>query len=373
MGLIGNGKLKVKSLARQGGVEALIDPPQPAQTELGVAGRRPPATALGIVVLTLGTATESGSLVRSLVEEGCPPSSVVIVHNPGEVGQPAIESPYPAVGVLRPDANIGYAAGMNLGMRHLRRQGARTILLLTHDVRFRPGALAALLDGLRRNPAFGVMGPALWIRGEDRPFSYGGITTDTGENIHLMTPSPQVHGVATTDWIDGCAMAIRGEVVDAVGGLDERFFAYCEESEFCLRATRAGWKIGVVLEAVAEQAPGRSKRPGAHAYLLCRNGLEYARLARGARGVVAGLGRAMYQVAADARRILRVKAGRRPPATAAESSPRLVGTIRGVVDFLRRRWGPPPPSLPGMGDCRNLPPRPRQRGSTARRAQATTR
>jgi GT2 family glycosyltransferase len=372
MGMIGITKPKVKSLVRQGDVDALIDSPRPAQTP-GVAGQKPPATALGIVVLTHGTATESLGLLRSLVEEGCPPSSVVIVHNPVEVGQPAIEPPDPAIGVLRPDANIGYAAGMNLGMRHQRRRGARTILFLTHDVRFRPGALAALLEGLRRNPAFGVLGPVLWIRGEDRPFSFGGITADTGETVHLMTPSPHVHGVAATDWIDGCAMAIRGEVVDMIGGLDERFFGYCEESEFCLRATRAGWKVGVVLQAVAEQAPGRSKRPGAHAYLLCRNGLEYARLARGARGVVAGLGRAMYQVASDTRRILGAKAGRRPPATAAESYPRLVGTIRGVVDFLQRRWGPPPTSMPGMGDYRNLPPRPSERRGAARRAHATTR
>jgi GT2 family glycosyltransferase len=313
--------------------------------------------ALGIVVLTHGTATESVPLVRSLVDEGCPPSSVVIVHNPVEAGQPVLKPPDPAIRVLRPDANIGYAAGMNLGIRDQRRRGARTILLLTHDVRFRPGALAALLEGLQRNPAFGVLGPVLWTRGDDRPFSYGGITTATGENVHLMASSPQVDGVAPTDWVDGCAMAIRGEVMDEVGVLNERFFGYCEESEFCLRAARAGWKVGVVVDAVAEQAPGRSKRPGAHAYLLCRNGLEYARLARGTRGVSAGLGRATYQVASDTRRILGAKAGRRSPATAAESYPRLVGTVRGVVDFLRRRWGPPPTTLPGMGDYRNLPPR----------------
>jgi GT2 family glycosyltransferase len=373
MGLVENSKPNVKSPVRQRDVDTLIDPARPAQTEPGVAGRGLPATALGIVVLTHGTATESVPLVRSLVEEGCPPSSVVIVHNPVEAGQPAIEPPDPAIDVLRPDANVGYAAGMNLGMRHQRRQGARIILLLTHDVRFRPGALAALLDGLRRNRAFGVLGPVLWIRGKDRPFSFGGITTDTGETVHLMAHSPHAQGVAATDWIDGCAMAIRGEVVDTVGGLDERFFGYCEESEFCLRTTRAGWKVGVVLEAVAEQAPGRSKRPGAHAYLLCRNGLEYARLARGTRGVVAGLGRAMYQAASDGRRILGAKVGRRPPTTFAESYPRLVGTIRGVVDFLRRRWGPPPTSLPGMGDYRNLPPHPSQRGGAARRAHATTR
>jgi N-acetylglucosaminyl-diphospho-decaprenol L-rhamnosyltransferase len=294
-------------------------------------------------------------LVRSLLAAGCAPESVAIVHNPVALGQPAIAPPDPRISVLRPDANIGYAAGMNRGMRHQRQRGVQVILLLTHDVRFHSGALAVLLEQLQRNPAFGVLGPVLWVRGENRPFSYGGMTTGTGANLHLAEPPADVDGVASTDWIDGCAMAIRANVLDAVGGLNERFFGYCEESEFCLRARRAGWRIGVALEAVAEQSPGRSQRPGAHAYLLCRNGLEYARLATGARGVAAGLGRALYQIAVDTRRILGAKAGRRSTATAAESYPRLIGTAWGVLDFLRRHWGPPPSKLPGLGDYQNLP------------------
>lgn len=338
-----------------------VDPPTRLDVVwVGVSAHTPSRSSvdskrLGVVVLTHGTATEAVPLVRSLLGAGCVPDSVAIVHNPVTPGQPAIEPPDPGISVLRPDANIGYAAGMNRGMRHHLERGAQVILLLTHDVRFHPGALAVLLEQLKRNQAFGVLGPVLWIRGENRPFSYGGMTTGTGANAHLAEPPAAVDGVAATDWIDGCAMAIRANVVDAVGPLNERFFGYCEESEFCLRARRAGWKVGVALDAVAEQSPGRSQRPGAHAYLLCRNGLEYARLATGPRGAAAGLGRALYTIAVDSRRILGAKAGRRSATTAAESYPRLVGTAWGAMDFLRRKWGPPPPTLPGLGDYQNLP------------------
>lgn len=312
-------------------------------------------SSVGIVVLTHGTATESVPLVRSLLHEGYPASSIVVVHNPVEPGQPAVEPPDPAIRVLRPETNIGYAAGMNLGMRHHRARGVEVIVLLTHDVRFRPGALEALLGALETSPSFGVLGPVLWMRGDDRPFSFGGVTSHTGETVHVVTPPDEAAGVAVRDWIDGCAMAIRRTVLDAIDDLDERFYGYCEEAEFCLRTARAGWKIGVVVNAVAEQSPGQSRRPGAHAYLLCRNGLEYARLASGARGVVAGSGRALYLMASDCRRILGARVGRRSAATAAESYPRLVGTARGLVDFFMRRWGPPPTTLPGLGDYRNLP------------------
>jgi N-acetylglucosaminyl-diphospho-decaprenol L-rhamnosyltransferase len=310
-------------------------------------------SSLGIVVLTFGTTLESLPLVQSLLEEGYPPDSVVIVHNPAEPREPTIEPPHPDVAVLRPHVNLGYAAGMNLGIDHQRRRKADVIALLTHDVRFRAGALAVMRQALGRSPAFGVLGPVLWMRGENRPFSFGGLTSPTGRTTHLSDRASDVAGVAETDWVDGSAMVIRSAVIDAVGGLDERFFMYCEESEFCLRAVRAGWKVGVAVDAVAAQSPGQSKRPGAHAYLLTRNGLEYARRAKGARGVAGGLGRAMYQVAVDVRRILGAKAGHRSPARAAESYPRIVGTSRGVADFLRRRWGAPPATLPGLGDYRD--------------------
>lgn len=324
----------------------------------------------GIVVLTYGTTVESLPLVRSLLDEGYQPSTVAIVHNPAEPGEPAIAPPHPDIAVLRPEVNLGYAAGMNLGIAHHRRRGVEVVVLLTHDVRFHPGALAALLEALERNVAFGVLGPALWMRGEDRPFSYGGVTTESGKAMHLIAPSPAADGVAATDWIDGCAMVIRTAVIDGVGDLDERFFMYCEESEFCLRATRGGWRVGVNLAAVAEQSPGQSKRPGAHAYLLCRNGLEYARQARGSRGLTAGFGRALYQIAVDLRRLLGVKAGRRSATTVTVSFPRLVGTSRGLVDFLRRRWGPPPTTLPGVGDYRDSP---RRASSRAHRRESERR
>ena len=82
------------------------------------------------------------------------------------------------------------------------------------------------------------------------------------------------------DWVDGGAMVLRREALERVGGFDERFFAYCEEAELCLRITRAGWRVGVLDGARAQQAPGGSSRPGAWSYLITRNGLAYARRRR---------------------------------------------------------------------------------------------
>jgi GT2 family glycosyltransferase len=145
---------------------------------------------------------------------------------------------------------------------------------------------------------------------------------------------------------------VRRDLLERVGTFDERFWAYCEESELCLRARRSGYVVGVVLDALADQEPGGTKRPGAWSYLLTRNGMEYARRAAGARGAVAAVAGKTWLAAFFLTRTLLRASGLRP-GDPHETWPLAVGTARGVVDFLLRRWGPPPPNLPGLGDVSN--------------------
>jgi hypothetical protein len=132
-----------------------------------------------------------------------------------------------------------------------------------------------------------------------------------------------------------------------VGRFDERLFGYAEESELCLRAMRAGWKVGVVTDARAEQVVGAPKRPGAYSYLMTRNGLNLASKAVGWRGYLGSLGRALIQFAVHGRRLVDPRRGPEAKAAARAS---IVGVCRGWVDYFRGRWGPPPDSLPGRGD-----------------------
>jgi GT2 family glycosyltransferase len=147
-------------------------------------------------------------------------------------------------------------------------------------------------------------------------------------------------------------MLVRRGVFELVGDFDERFWGYCEEADLCLRARRAGFSVGVVPAARADQAPGGSKRLGAWAYLMTRNGIEYARRAAGLRGLLASTSRAVWLVALNLlRTVLRALRLRR--GGPAEPWTLAVGIARGALDRFRGRWGPPPPNLPGMGDLRN--------------------
>lgn len=306
---------------------------------------------VGVVVLTYGTGGEHEPLIDALLADGVRPERILVVHNPATPDEPT-PAPPAGVEVVRAERNLGYAGGMNLGIERKLAAGQDLIALLTHDARLRPGALAALVDAARRLPGYGVLAPALVLGGTDEPFSFGGISRPNGTVTHVRTRPETADGVFACDWVDGGTMVLRRELLELVGGFDERFWGYCEESELCLRARRAGSGVGVVLDAIAEQEPGGMKRPGAWSYLLARNGIEYARRAAGARGVLAALGQAARTVAVSAIRVA-LRSARLRPGSPVEPWQLLAGSSLGVLDFARRRWGPPPPTLPGLGDLSN--------------------
>jgi GT2 family glycosyltransferase len=308
------------------------------------------AGRLGVVVLTHGTGGVFVPLVEALVAEGVPAGAITVVHNPTEPGQPAPEAPIDDVAVLGMPRNGGYSGGMNRGLRAQLDRGADRVLVLTHEVRFRPGSIRALVAAADELPAYGILGPALWWPERETIFSYGGRHGRAGGVEHMTERPAGSNGrVIDCEWIDGAAMLIRAAVLERVGLLDGRFFIYYEENELCLRTARAGWKIGVVPDALAEQSPGASRRPGAYAYLITRNGFEFARLAAGPKGVAG----AAKRTALELNGILRTLASRGTPDDERwNARVRLRGTALGVLDFVRRRWGPPPERLAGLGDTR---------------------
>jgi GT2 family glycosyltransferase len=309
--------------------------------------------SLRAVVLSYGSGGEYRPLLTSLAAEGVAPGQILVVHNPARVGEPDPELPA-GVELLRASHNLGYAGGMNRGIERQLERGCELLLLLTHDARLRPGALAALLDAAQAHPEFGLFGPALVLAGSEEPFSFGGLSCTAGGMAHRKHRPEAEDGIAACDWVDGGTVLVRAAVLERVGRFDERFWSYYEEAELCLRARRAGFGVGVVLAAVAEQAPGGPGRPGPWAYLMTRNGIAYSWRAAGPLGLARASSRGVFDVLLELARVaargLRLRRG-----SPAEPWALAVGTARGLFDFCRRRWGPPP-SLPGSGDIGNLAP-----------------
>lgn len=174
--------------------------------------------------------------------------------------------------VLALDDNLGYAGGMNAGIRFWQaRPGREPILLITPDARVGTETLAVLAAELEREAEAGVVGPLVVHSREGSGWvTAGGMVRPARvQSAPLQRPrSTDPHDV---EWIDGCCMLVRPDVLRDVAGFDERYFIYFEETDFCARVRRKGWRVRLLpgVEIDHPKAPGTL--PPYYFYYMVRN------------------------------------------------------------------------------------------------------
>ena len=149
--------------------------------------------------------------------------------------------------------NNGFAAGNNIGLRHL---SADFYLLLNSDTQIRPGAIRILLESARQHPEAGLFSPRLeWPdgKGQESCFRYHSPVSEltdaarTGLVSRLFAsrqvPLPVQTSPCQPEWTSFACVMIRDQVLRQVGLLDEGYFMYFEDVEFCHRARQHGWTI----------------------------------------------------------------------------------------------------------------------------------
>ena len=221
---------------------------------------------VGIVVVNYRTADLAVACLRSLLPEAAtlPGMRVVVVDGASGDGSAsriaaAVEGEgWGAwVSVLPLAENRGFSAGNNAGIDFLRRRSIVPdwFLLLNPDTVVRAGAVQALLDRGSSHPGIGIVGSRL----EDpdgtpqrSAFRFHSASGELERGVRLslvsrllasrMVVLPQPETACRVDWVSGASLLVRRELLDEIGGLDEGFFLYFEEVDFCLRAARAGWE-----------------------------------------------------------------------------------------------------------------------------------
>jgi N-acetylglucosaminyl-diphospho-decaprenol L-rhamnosyltransferase len=215
---------------------------------------------LAIVIVNFRTAALTEDCLRSLESEIGPRMRVVVVDNAsGDGSAERLERVMEERGwsrwarLIRSSQNGGFAAGNNLGIRSIR---AGAYLLLNSDTLVRPGALAGLLEAARDRPDAGIIGPGLLDgRGEfDQSFfrqpapasefirsSNTGLVARWLSRFDLILP--RTERPLEVDWLGFACVLIRASVIDRVGLLDEGYFMYFEDIDYCRRVRAAGWNV----------------------------------------------------------------------------------------------------------------------------------
>lgn len=218
----------------------------------------------------------------------------IVVDNGSRDGSPQmVAAEFEQVELLEPNANLGFTGGNNLALRRLGFQnvpvsrpvwdaeqqlpspGERArpdyVLLLNPDAELTTGALETLVEFMTHSPQVGVCGPRLSYG--DGAFQHAAFAFPDWRQVLLdASPIPLLPGLRrvwtrllhsgvngryapqlwqgqrpfAVDFVLGAAMLARGDAIESVGGLDDGFFMYCEEMDWCLRMAEGGWGVFAV-------------------------------------------------------------------------------------------------------------------------------
>jgi GT2 family glycosyltransferase len=243
-----------------------------------------PAGGTWAVVLNWNGGQQNLACLRSLLSQGLAPERIVFVDNASSDGSPErVALEFPALVVLRNDANIGYGHGTNRGIEHALAHGAERVLLVNNDVTFPPGTLAGLEAALAAGA--GIVGPrVLFLNPPDLLWCAGGMLTFRA-NLSSMIGHKEPDGPAfrvtrEVDYVPGCAMLVARAVFERTGLLAGDYFAYHEDLEFCWKAKEAGFPVRVIGELAvhhdAHSSTGGGYNP-LRKYMMAVNTVHFLR------------------------------------------------------------------------------------------------
>jgi N-acetylglucosaminyl-diphospho-decaprenol L-rhamnosyltransferase len=168
--------------------------------------------------------------------------------------------------------NGGFAYGNNLGIaRAYQERVPSYIYLLNPDAQVRPGAIGALARFMESHPGVGIAGSSFEnLDGSEWPlaFRFPSLMSEMLQGIEFgplmrlfnrwVVPQTMSKVAQPIDWICGASMFIRPEVLDSIGGMDENYFLYYEETDFCHRALKAGFETWYVPDSRVMHIMGQS-------------------------------------------------------------------------------------------------------------------
>jgi len=220
------------------------------------------------VVLNTDRRDDTLDCLRSLRHSSYSNRRDIVLDNHSTDGSlDAIGAEFPGVEVVHLQENLGYAGNNNVGIRMALAMGADWVLVLNEDTILAPDCLEHLVGVAGEVPRVGVVGPMVYHHDEPDVIQSGGGILDSRWRSGHRRQNERGGGEQTrplaVDYISGCAIMVRRAAIEQVGMIDERFFYYWEETEWCLRIRRGGWAVLLVPGArLWHKGVTRNYRPG---------------------------------------------------------------------------------------------------------------
>ena len=199
------------------------------------------------------------------------PFEVFVVDNASSDGSVEIvRERFPEVQLIENEENLGFAKANNQAIRESK---GRYILLLNSDTVVLSGAIERMIEFMDGHPEAGAVGAKLLNPDGSFQASYNDFPTPLSELVLLAGLSRVVYNPyypsyppdlsnerRECDWVGGACLMVRKEAIEEVGLLDENYFMYVEEVDWCYRLRKAGWKVYYLPEAQIVHWGGQSSR-----------------------------------------------------------------------------------------------------------------
>ena len=215
------------------------------------------ADLLGACLESIYSGAQSRLGGDSVLRVGERTVEVFVVDNASTDGSvEMVRSKYPHVSVIASEVNLGFTRGNNLALERCR---GRYVLLLNPDTELVGDALTGMVEHMEGHLDVGLLGPRLvhsdgTTQSSRRRFPTLATALMEGTLLHQWWPcNPWARSyhmadsdddfTQSVDWVSGACMLVRRRAIDQVGLLDEAFFMYSEEMDWCRRMVDAGWRV----------------------------------------------------------------------------------------------------------------------------------
>ncbi|MFH1610428.1 MAG: glycosyltransferase family 2 protein [Patescibacteria group bacterium] len=206
---------------------------------------------ISIIIVNYNGQDFLSDCLESVLKSNYPNFEVIFVDNNSNDDSINIVNKFSEVKIIKNNKNLGFARANNIGIKQA---SGDAYFLLNNDTIINPELVTVLSKELFSSEQIGIVGPKIYfLKQNEKPenqktiwFAGGKINWKTAKSWHIgkdKDDSDYKDQKKEVDFITGCALMIKKEVVSKIGLLEKKFFAYYEDADWCQRAKKAGYKV----------------------------------------------------------------------------------------------------------------------------------
>jgi GT2 family glycosyltransferase len=224
--------------------------------------------------------------IRSLSKLTYKNYKIVVVDNGSKKKEGLkLKRNFPEISMIQNYKNVGFSKANNQGIKLALNKNAKYILLLNNDTVVNPDFLSILISYAEKNTFQGILSPKILVYKSQTIWAVGGRLnkyTSIPTMIGQGDSSSNFKKVIEPDYAPGCAMLINKLIIKKLGLLDEKYFAYYEDTDYSYRAKKMGFGIKIIPNSIVWHKVSKSTKNKSvirigetQSYLLARNGILF--------------------------------------------------------------------------------------------------